>query len=255
MGSVFGHSSWGCDQWAHLQIHTPERCRIAEQVPWIPHVLAEICSMKDETDRYRMLIQAACAIRLAHFWKAKSGNFIIMAIYVDAAYNIKRHLLCQVSEDKSNAKVSHCAGLIPIAHAATRPRFTTLLTSLHPASAPHTKRTTTPSSFFSNSIISIVTFKITKHSCPTLISNLHHYLFRRWTESQTKHSPKMGNQVSKKWRANPGENNSFTQGGDALIGNKAVVKALKEKGFTELKCLLEDEDEVGFPSLTFCSLH
>ncbi|KAF8494270.1 hypothetical protein JB92DRAFT_2818527 [Gautieria morchelliformis] len=61
-----------------------------------PHMLMEIMSRPDECDCFRMLLQAACLVRLSNaLRRTKKDPFIMTAIYIDSKFYATRYLLWQ----------------------------------------------------------------------------------------------------------------------------------------------------------------
>ncbi|KAI0282266.1 hypothetical protein BGY98DRAFT_955055 [Russula aff. rugulosa BPL654] len=62
-----------------------------------PHFLLEVNSQQNESDHYRMLLQAACVARIGNSLRASATRkpIVIMAIYIDKDYKAHQHLLCQ----------------------------------------------------------------------------------------------------------------------------------------------------------------
>jgi hypothetical protein len=67
-----------------------------------PHLLVEVCSdPKFESDRYRILIQAGCTVRIANKWRpSRTSSFILMALYINQFLRVDRYLLCQPDPTK-----------------------------------------------------------------------------------------------------------------------------------------------------------
>jgi len=69
-----------------------------------PHLVLELISDPSQSDRIRMLLQAACLARLGNALRPGSARpFIVSAIYIDDAQHAKWHLVYQ--PDVSNAAV------------------------------------------------------------------------------------------------------------------------------------------------------
>ncbi|KAN0081479.1 hypothetical protein V8E55_009103 [Tylopilus felleus] len=67
----------------------------------IPFVISEVISNRNETDRYRMLIQATALARVGHsLLKSSTGTFFIVAIYLDAKMVASRYIVMQHPPDK-----------------------------------------------------------------------------------------------------------------------------------------------------------
>ena len=67
--------------------------------------MIEIQSQPDESDRTRMLVQAACIARLAHKHRRSSGSSVIItAIYIDDRGEASRYFFCIPAD--STAEVS-----------------------------------------------------------------------------------------------------------------------------------------------------
>lgn len=61
------------------------------------HLMVEVQSDKDEKDRYRMLLQGACAARLGR--NIYDRPFIVMALYIKSDGSVMRYLLFQGGDD------------------------------------------------------------------------------------------------------------------------------------------------------------
>ncbi|KAN0081514.1 hypothetical protein V8E55_009138 [Tylopilus felleus] len=67
----------------------------------IPFVISEVISNRNETDRYRMLIQATALARAGHsLLKSSTGTFFIVAIYLDAKMVASRYIVMQHPSDQ-----------------------------------------------------------------------------------------------------------------------------------------------------------
>ena len=62
-----------------------------------PHLLLEINSQPNESDRYRLLLHASCLARLGNSLRASTsrGPIVIMAIYIDQDFEASQYLLHQ----------------------------------------------------------------------------------------------------------------------------------------------------------------
>jgi hypothetical protein len=69
----------------HLEIRT------------FPHLLLEVNSQPNESDRFRMILQAACISRIGNLLRTSTlgSPVVIMAIYIDKNYKAHQYLLCQ----------------------------------------------------------------------------------------------------------------------------------------------------------------
>jgi hypothetical protein len=69
-----------------------------------PHLVLEIMSRENQSDRNRMLLQAACLARLGNALRPDAVHpFIVSAIYIDEELRAKWHLVFQ--PDRSNDAV------------------------------------------------------------------------------------------------------------------------------------------------------
>ena len=66
-------------------------------VDGLVHLMVEVQSDRDEKDRYRMLLQGACAARLGR--KIYERPFIVMALYIKNNGSVIRYLLFQGGDD------------------------------------------------------------------------------------------------------------------------------------------------------------
>ena len=55
-----------------------------------PHFLLEVNSQPDESDEFRMLLQAACISRIGNWLRAPTSEkpIVIMAIYIDKHFTV-----------------------------------------------------------------------------------------------------------------------------------------------------------------------
>jgi hypothetical protein len=62
-----------------------------------PHLLLEVNSQSNESDRYRMLLQASCISRIGNWLRASTSRnpIVNIAIYIDKNYKAIQHLLYQ----------------------------------------------------------------------------------------------------------------------------------------------------------------
>jgi len=62
-----------------------------------PHLLLEVNSQPNESDRFRMLLQASCIARIGNWLRASTSGkpIIIMAIYIDKYFEAMQYLLYQ----------------------------------------------------------------------------------------------------------------------------------------------------------------
>lgn len=79
----------------------------------LPYVILEVCSDKlRERDKTRMLVQAACLVRLGNSFslEADACPFVVMAIYVGADLQATRYFLYQSNRESA---VSNFPPVIP----------------------------------------------------------------------------------------------------------------------------------------------
>jgi hypothetical protein len=63
-------------------------------------IICEVVSKYDESDRYRMLLQAVVAARVAKYLlKDTSDTFVVMAIYITKEFAAERYLVSRVASD------------------------------------------------------------------------------------------------------------------------------------------------------------
>ena len=63
-------------------------------------IIGEVVSLKDETDRYRMLLQAIVAARVGRYLMTDSKQpFIVMALYLKGNLTVERYLVSHNVED------------------------------------------------------------------------------------------------------------------------------------------------------------
>ncbi len=62
-----------------------------------PHILLEVKSEQNQSDRYRMVLQASCICRIGNWLRAPTygKQIVIMAVYVDEDFNAFQYLLYQ----------------------------------------------------------------------------------------------------------------------------------------------------------------
>jgi hypothetical protein len=62
-----------------------------------PHLLLEVVSQTNESDRFRMLLQASCMARIGNSLRAPTSGkpIVIMAIYIDKHFEATQYLLYQ----------------------------------------------------------------------------------------------------------------------------------------------------------------
>lgn len=87
----------------------------------IPIILLEICSDRTsdrlcEHNRPRLLLQAACVVRLRNYNTKRHDNFV-MAIYIDKSLHVSRYLLFErndsCSDSDSSPKPVRCLSIKP----------------------------------------------------------------------------------------------------------------------------------------------
>jgi hypothetical protein len=72
-------------------------------VDGLVHLMVEVQSERDERDRYRMLLQGACAARVGR--KIYGRPFIVMAVYIRNSGIVTRYLLFQGGQGGDDTKV------------------------------------------------------------------------------------------------------------------------------------------------------
>jgi hypothetical protein len=62
-----------------------------------PHLLLEVNSQSNESDRFRMLLQASCIARIGNWLRTSTSRkpITIMAIYIDKYFKANQYLLYQ----------------------------------------------------------------------------------------------------------------------------------------------------------------
>jgi hypothetical protein len=70
-----------------------------------PHLLLEVNSQSNESDRFRMLLQASCISRIGNWLRASTSGepIVIMAVYIDKHFKATQYVLCQ--PDAGSTKV------------------------------------------------------------------------------------------------------------------------------------------------------
>ncbi|KAI0252823.1 hypothetical protein BJV78DRAFT_271034 [Lactifluus subvellereus] len=88
----------------HLVVKTPDeifkytpRSDFRMHIRDFPHLLLEVTSQRDEGDRYRMLLQASCLVRLGNSLRASTSKepIVIMAVYINKFFEASQYLLYQ----------------------------------------------------------------------------------------------------------------------------------------------------------------
>ena len=69
--------------------------------PYVPIIINETVSPKDETDRSRMLLQATVYVRVGNHLRS-SRNLVILCFYLNANFEAERYLVYQPSTDNTN---------------------------------------------------------------------------------------------------------------------------------------------------------
>jgi hypothetical protein len=81
--------------------HTP-KSEFYFTVNDVPHLVCEVQSDASGQDRVRMILQAACVVRLQNFTRKNSDDpFVLMALYFNSPFQVEQHLFFQM--DPSNA--------------------------------------------------------------------------------------------------------------------------------------------------------
>lgn len=78
-------------------------------------LLIEVSSNKELKDERRMLLQAACLVRLGNtLFKTSTLSFLVKAIYIDPAYQAKEYTVYAIStNDDHRQMVLLRFGLLP----------------------------------------------------------------------------------------------------------------------------------------------
>ncbi len=77
-----------------------------------PHLLLEVNSHEDESDRIRMLLQASCIARIGNWLRdsASGKPVVIMAVYVDEHFKARQYLLCQPDIESTKVALNSLTG-------------------------------------------------------------------------------------------------------------------------------------------------
>jgi hypothetical protein len=76
--------------------HYTPRSDFLLSVDQLVYLMVEVQSDRNESDRHRMLLQAACAVRLGNSLRCGKGDpFIVMALYISNSGSVTRYLLLQ----------------------------------------------------------------------------------------------------------------------------------------------------------------
>ena len=77
-----------------------------------PHLLLEVNSQPNESNRYRMLLQASCLARLGNSLRASTsrGPIVIMAIYINKDFKASQYLLHYVATSTEVSCVTSLQG-------------------------------------------------------------------------------------------------------------------------------------------------
>jgi hypothetical protein len=96
----------------HLVVETPgQKSRYTPRSDFhmcigdFPHLLLEVNSQSNESDRFRMLLQASCISRIGNWLRASTSGepIVIMAVYIDKHFKATQYVLCQ--PDAGSTKV------------------------------------------------------------------------------------------------------------------------------------------------------
>jgi hypothetical protein len=68
--------------------------------PYVPIVINETVSPEDESDRYRMLLQAMVYIRVGNYLRT-SHDLVILCFYLNTKFEAERYLVYQATDDTS----------------------------------------------------------------------------------------------------------------------------------------------------------
>jgi hypothetical protein len=69
--------------------------------PYIPIIINETVSPKNESDRCRMLLQAMVYVRVGNYLRT-SRNLVILCFYLNTNFEAERYLVYQPSMDNTN---------------------------------------------------------------------------------------------------------------------------------------------------------
>ena len=109
-GNVYRELGWRysilMDSQVHLDVlckYTPHSDLSLVSKTYLCHfIIGEVISQKDESDRYRMLLQALVAARVGRYlMKSDKTPFILMALYLKKDLTVERYLLSQTGENLS----------------------------------------------------------------------------------------------------------------------------------------------------------
>ena len=71
------------------------------KTPYVPIIINETISPKDESDRSRMLLQAMVYVRVGNYLRT-SRNLVILCFYLNTNFEAERYLVYQASTDNTN---------------------------------------------------------------------------------------------------------------------------------------------------------
>ena len=69
--------------------------------PYVPIIINEMASFTNESDRYRMLLQAMVYVRVGNFLRT-SRNLVILCFYLNTNFEAERYLVYQASTEDTN---------------------------------------------------------------------------------------------------------------------------------------------------------
>ena len=76
-------------------------CDFLLNTPYIPLIISETVSPKNESDRCRMLLQAMVCVRVGNYLRT-SRNLVILCFYLNTKFEAERYLVYQASTDNTN---------------------------------------------------------------------------------------------------------------------------------------------------------
>jgi hypothetical protein len=112
--------------------YTPRSC-FHVSVDRLVYLLIEVQSDENQSGRYRMLLQAACAARLGYL--SYNSPFIVVALYIESTGMVTRYFLFQ--RDGANSKVRMFDSKGSCVFSLVSSRFSTSRTSKTGGNRPH----------------------------------------------------------------------------------------------------------------------
>ena len=107
-GNVYRELGWRYSILMDSQVHPDVLCKytphsnlsLVSKTYLCHFIIGEVVSQKDESDRYRMLLQALVAAHVGRFLvKSDKTPFILMALYLKKDLTVEQYLVSQTGEN------------------------------------------------------------------------------------------------------------------------------------------------------------